>query len=386
MPESSLYDLTHFLECLLQESLAEQKREEYVWLEALIRNGGINVCDEFDDIPLISAAGFKSPNIVQKLLDAGADVNFCTSNGVTALMEACCRWREGAAEIVEILLRSGADVNACTSRGETPLMRACNGFKEEAPEIVNILLRAGADIGRVDLNGYSATDYAMNRVVKLTHPGEMLPWITSVPINPMYLATTIFALEGDAVRLANLLSQEMPVRIMNNALVIAVWAGHKECCRVLIKHGADVNGRDVSNQSPLNAACFTLQPSIAQLLIKSGAGIDEVNLSGDNLLFAVCQGDTKNLHIASSIANRRLKLTSLLIRHGVDVNCCGYFGYTPLLQAALSTMEPSFIKFLLKHGADPSVRDDNGETILEKAESIASPELAEIIRKALDNQ
>jgi ankyrin repeat protein len=65
------------------------------------------LCKSFS--PLIIASLKGHTEIVQLLLEKGADVNLRTENGPTALMEASAR---GHADIVKTLLDKGAEVNA----------------------------------------------------------------------------------------------------------------------------------------------------------------------------------------------------------------------------------------------------------------------------------
>ena len=53
---------------------------------------------------------------LEKLLEAGGQVNARDKNGQTALMDAA---RAGHVEVVETLLSTGADVNAKNGEGQT---------------------------------------------------------------------------------------------------------------------------------------------------------------------------------------------------------------------------------------------------------------------------
>ena len=62
--------------------------------------------------------------VVQALLDKGANVNAKTEKGTTALMMASST---GQTDVVQMLLENGANVNAKTSYSLTALMRAAEG-------------------------------------------------------------------------------------------------------------------------------------------------------------------------------------------------------------------------------------------------------------------
>ena len=83
---------------------------------------------------LIDAARDGDLTEVERLLEAGADVNWHNEWGSTALM-----W--GYTKIVELLVIAGADVNLEDNGGMTALMWA---IEYGNAEIVELLLNAGA--------------------------------------------------------------------------------------------------------------------------------------------------------------------------------------------------------------------------------------------------
>lgn len=91
---------------------------------------------------------------VQKLIDAGANVNEQSYTGITALMTAAGM---GKADIVKVLLAKKADVNAKAQGGFTALMQAALAGR---PEVAKILLEAGADPNAEDMTGKTAADWA----------------------------------------------------------------------------------------------------------------------------------------------------------------------------------------------------------------------------------
>lgn len=88
---------------------------------------------------LSNAAAQGDLELVQKLLEGGADVNNTDVWGHTPLISAC--WG-GHKEIVQVLLAHGADVNETTPGGKTAVHFA---KKVGHPEIVELLIAAGAE-------------------------------------------------------------------------------------------------------------------------------------------------------------------------------------------------------------------------------------------------
>lgn len=113
-----------------------------------------NFQGSFSSTPLIEAVQHGFKDIVQMLLDAGADVNFKNTNGDTALVYAALcgtlykidRKVIIDKSIIKILLNAGADVNAKNNNGITALMAILNYRQTESnTELIQMLLKAGAD-------------------------------------------------------------------------------------------------------------------------------------------------------------------------------------------------------------------------------------------------
>jgi ankyrin repeat protein len=114
---------------------------------------------------------------VRRLLAAGADANARDENGWTALMKACynAELKHGFAEVVQALIDAGADIEAPIGYGVRPLMLAA-GYGETA--VVEALLKAGADVLAQNEGGYTALMMVKQKhyvdVVNLLHEAEQL--------------------------------------------------------------------------------------------------------------------------------------------------------------------------------------------------------------------
>lgn len=107
--------------------------------------------------PLMAAADAGNAEILQILLQTGADVDAADSNGNTALMDASLRGYEA---IVQQLLDAGANVDMVARRGRTALLSACLWGKAG---VVDQLLSAGADPNARSSRGYTPLDLATSR-------------------------------------------------------------------------------------------------------------------------------------------------------------------------------------------------------------------------------
>ena len=108
-----------------------------------------------DKFALIWAAQGGHAQIVDRLIQAGADVNLTTAiNGTSALALAA---QNGYADVVETLIKAGAAVDGAVVEGWTPLMKAAYfGHRE----IVEMLLESGADASIRDKRNRTALSHA----------------------------------------------------------------------------------------------------------------------------------------------------------------------------------------------------------------------------------
>jgi ankyrin repeat protein len=125
-------------------------------IEKLIEKGGsdlINKSNFSGDTALMNACGKGHYNIVNKLIDGGANINATNNREENALMNAC---EEGHVDIVEKLLEEGSiisNINATNYRGYTAYMIAHDSETNEENEddkvkfetIKNMLKNKGAD-------------------------------------------------------------------------------------------------------------------------------------------------------------------------------------------------------------------------------------------------
>jgi ankyrin repeat protein len=116
----------------------------------------------------------KNTELVEHLINSGADVNFTDKKGNTPLMIAC---KKGDLSIAKLLIENGANPNIQNKYGETALMWSfledvqvhydigSPGYKIETslvyrPEITSLLIKVGARIDQLTTKGKSALSFA----------------------------------------------------------------------------------------------------------------------------------------------------------------------------------------------------------------------------------
>jgi ankyrin repeat protein len=128
----------------------------------------INYQDEYEDSILHNAVKYKKIEIVEYLLENGADVNIEENDGQTPLFNAAIHNNDGDMTITKLLLKKGANINHKDNDGKTPLILASTYGNIE---FVKILLKEeNLDLNvRNSLeNGGTALTYANSaEVIKL---------------------------------------------------------------------------------------------------------------------------------------------------------------------------------------------------------------------------
>ncbi len=248
--------------------------------ELLAAGAAVDARDASGDTPLIDAALYAGPGMVQILLNAGADPNAANHAGVTALMRAATRPAQAG-----LLLDAGADVKPSSELGNTALILAAR--KHGSTPTLRRLLDAGAAVNASNIFGASSLmaaaaaedleaarlllDRGANvRAMPLMDGGG---FIFGGGRSPLMWA----AFRGNEALLRLFLEHGAPiddVAVVGSALSQAAWAGHSEAARLLIEAGAQVDVRDpVANFTPLHWAASSerTDPFLTALLAGRGA-------------------------------------------------------------------------------------------------------------------
>ncbi|OQR97032.1 ankyrin repeat protein [Thraustotheca clavata] len=125
----------------------------------LDRVSGINLAgtDENGSTTLHIAAAYEANEILEMLLNRGAQADFANENGETPLHKAAAH---GNVLGVKILLRHGAFVNQLTAGGATPMHAVVSSCEDpdKARQVVDILAMACANLDIKDNDGHSIQD------------------------------------------------------------------------------------------------------------------------------------------------------------------------------------------------------------------------------------
>ena len=135
------------------------------------------------------------------------------------------------------------------------------------------------------------------------------------------------------------------------ALVFAVRSGAPKTVAYLLKQpGIQIDATNMADETALMLAANANDLASANLLIEAGASVNRPNWTP--LHYAASKGHTAMMR--------------LLIENDAYIDAESPNGTTPLMMAAYYA-SPNAVKLLLEEGADPLLRNQDGQTALDMA-------------------
>lgn len=294
-------------------------------------NDIINTTVGYNDATLLHyACKIGDLNTVKYLLERGSFLDTCDFDGNMPIHYACAN---GHLDIVKYLLENGVSIESKGCSGRTPLhIAASNGYTD----IVKYLLDNGALVNTRD--NYENTPLHIS--------------ISNEDVVSLLLE------RGAAIEAYDL-SGFTP---LHNACLF----GSDKSCKVLLEHGANVNAktatdrysyryfaRNIGNDSPIH---FVREKEKMALLLKYGADINAKNMYNESPLTLACS------------YSEDYDLVKYLLENGADINNIDEYGYTPLIRALGAYIpDRDIIMLLLDNGADVNIKTNDNESALEWA-------------------
>jgi ankyrin repeat protein len=160
---------------------------------------------------------------------------------------------------------------------------------------------------------------------------------------------------------------------LDRRLIEAAFANDVEAARRLIAQGADVNAKDVTQQSAYLIATSEVgdDPRLLELTLAGGARVDDKDsYDGTGLIRAAERGHPR--------------IVRRLLEAGIDRDHVNRLGWTALHEAIVlgdgGADHVATVRALVRGGVDLAVPDGDGVTALEHAEERGFDRIARILR------
>lgn len=234
--------------------------------------------------------------------------------------------RQGKLDIVQLLLQSGAQVNHRNKAGNTPLLEACS---QGHVSVANYLLEHGS---KIDTPTETTLDSALTWACTLGNSiivDALLYKNADVEHRTKDGCTALMfaCLAGHCDVAEKLLDAKSEVNVESDSnkdspLTFACWKGHFDVVELLLKRNANIEHRTKEGFSPLMFAALGGHTKVARKLLECDA---QVNVSS---------GSNNDIPLTSACWKGHRDVVKLLLEFSSNIEHRTKDGCTPLMLAA----------------------------------------------------
>jgi uncharacterized protein len=214
---------------------------------------------------------------------------------------------------------------------------------------------------------------------------------TSMPLNP---AQTLIAacLRGDRSAIRDEIARHPEFLKSHEALFAAAKYNRRDAAELLLDLGTSPDVESPQGERPLHIAAYDDAVDVGELLIARGAEVDPIGRQ------------YQNTPLGGAMHCQSVRMMALLVRHSRSAWEVGYSGHVDRLRELLDekperargydgetllmylppddeTKAMEVARLLIEHGADPTIRDPQGNTAADRAERNAMFEVAAYLRE-----
>jgi uncharacterized protein len=331
----------------------------------LLEKGAINAQNHDGSTALHRAAEQWHWEVVQLLLEKGADVSLRTTKGETVLHKAFLAKDEVHVAGLQLLFDKGIDANSRAKYGTTALHISSRRGQAAA---LGLLFDEGADINAKDDEGttplLAAIMWQCDEVLDILLERGLR--VDTEALHPAAAGTCVPILLRLLKGVAEINTKDERERTL---LHRAASVGTCEAVELLLENGADVHTEDIMSETPLHKAVRRGCQGVVEILCRKGANINQHACSGytplhlefriqfdfiDELLKEGEESGEGPFHAVGAyeqavrIGNEMVKL---LLSKGSKGDDCGFSKETVLHMAAVGG-DVELVELLLNSGAN----------------------------------
>mmetsp|Transcript_6714 Transcript_6714/g.8776 ORF Transcript_6714/g.8776 Transcript_6714/m.8776 type:complete len:582 (-) Transcript_6714:1574-3319(-) len=307
----------------------------------------LNQKDENGDTVLLHSIVRGNLQIVQVLLNNGANVNELNNDGtsplILALKQPECEDRES---FIQLLLENGADQAigiSADDNGMSPLMLSA---AEGNLNISRMLIKYGGDKSLKDVDGAGVMYYAVKNLSVCDQGEEDSEFVDTKD----YASVSAFFIEtGIEVDNAD--------RNGITPLILACEENNLECAKQLLATGkVNVDLETTEGNTALHHAVKSANVELVRLLLCNKANVDKANNNG-----------LRPLHWAVQNPSQSREVIELLLQYGADPNSVSLNELLTPLHIAAVLCNEDVVRVLIEAGANVNAADRDGDTPLHNA-------------------
>lgn len=344
--------------------------------------------NEHKNTPLMIAARFGFPVLVEFLINKGANVNVKSIDGNTPLHITT----NGA--IIDLLLKSGANLEAQNIDGVSPLMTSIlfsDSNSDDQSKTGNIkkfkeLIKRKSNVNTTDKDGNGILHCAIMTNNKIIVE-ECLKCINIETRGYNENTPLITACYYDNLNIIKLLlDNKANINSKNkenfSPLHIACGNGHFFTAKLLLENHADIKALTIDHRTSLHVAAHQNHNDIIELLLHYKAEIESRNKDGETPLMIASRCESfealKLLHknkasidsidkyyrapIHLAAIEGKIEIIAYLLQYGIFIDSVGDDNWTPLFYA-IHNKQFELAQFLIDKGTNIYAKNQDGNTI-----------------------
>lgn len=342
-------------------------------------------------------------NIMEFLLQNGADMKVIDSHG-NSILTFIASTGQLELKVYDFLMANGASPKQELNRnGANALLLIAPYLKDNT--FINYFIQKGISLNSIDQEGNGIFNYAakggnITFLQYLISQGVPYSDKNNIGSNAILMATQGLRGHQNNLELYQFLQKNgVAVNVVDKygKTPLHQLAYNTDDITILnffVEHGVSVNAKDKEGKTPLINAFERNNPAIAQYFLEKGADIHIKDVEGNNISYYWVESFRKNnieqfqekfkileshnidfkklqnnqntlLHLA--VKKNEISLLQYLLPLGININAKNAEGYTALHLAAMKAENDEVLKILLAQGANPKIKTDFEETVLDLA-------------------